>query len=75
MLYGNYMENYTAERKIEADELPVTMHPLVFTYLVRYEFSHGLEYVALARGALAGMAGAVWLNSGQHLGRGSYHII
>lgn len=52
MLYGNYMENYTAERKIEADELPVTMHPLVFTYLVRYEFSHGLEYVALARGAL-----------------------
>lgn len=26
MLYGNYMENYTAERKIEADELPVTMH-------------------------------------------------
>ena len=65
MLYGNYMENYTAERKIEADELPVTMHPLVFTYLVRYEFSHGLEYVALARGALAGMAGAVWLNSGR----------
>ena len=65
MLYGNYIENYTAERKIEADELPVTMHPLVFTYLVRYEFSHGLEYVALARGALAGMAGAVWLNNGR----------
>lgn len=65
MLYGNYMENYTAERKTETDELPVTMHPLVFTYLVRYEFSHGLEYVALARGALAGMAGAVWLNSGR----------
>ena len=65
MLYGNYIENYTAERKTEVDELPVTMHPLVFTYLVRYEFSHGLEYVALARGALAGMAGAVWLNSGR----------
>ncbi|WP_372585379.1 DUF5119 domain-containing protein [Phocaeicola vulgatus] len=65
MLYGNYIESYTAERKTEADEQPVTMHPLVFTYLVRYEFSHGLEYVALARGALAGMAGAVWLNSGR----------
>lgn len=65
MLYGCYIESYTAERKTEPDELSVTMHPLVFTYLVRYEFSHGLEYVALARGALAGMAGAVWLNSGR----------
>ena len=65
MLYGNYMENYTAERKTETDELPVTMHPLVFTYLVRYEFSHGLEYVALARGALAGMAESVMLNTGR----------
>ena len=65
MLYGNYMESYTAERKTETDLLPVTMHPLVFTYLVRYEFSHGLEYVALARGALSGMAEAVWLNSGR----------
>ncbi|WP_436510043.1 DUF5119 domain-containing protein [Bacteroides fragilis] len=65
MLYGNYMESYTAERKTETDLLSVTMHPLVFTYLVRYEFSHGLEYVALARGALSGMAEAVWLNSGR----------
>lgn len=65
MLYGCYVDSYTAERKVETDELPVTMHPLVFTYLVRYKFSHGQEYVALARGALAGMAGAVWLNSGR----------
>lgn len=65
MLYGSYMSSYLAERRVEADVLPVMMHPLVFTYLVRYEFSHGLEYVALARGALAGMARAVWLNSGQ----------
>lgn len=65
MLYGSYIESYTAERKLETDELPVTMHPLVFRYLVRYKFSQGLEYVALARGALAGMAGAVWLNSGR----------
>ena len=65
MLYGSYIESYTAERKLETDKLPVTMHPLVFRYLVRYKFSHGLEYVALARGALAGMAGTVWLNSGR----------
>lgn len=65
MLYGNYVDEYMAERRAEPDELSVTMHPLVFCYLVRYEFSHGLEYVALARGALAGMAGAVYLNSGR----------
>ena len=65
MLYGNYMESYTAVRQSETVELPVTMHPLVFTYVVRYEFSHGLEYVALARGALAGMAESVMLNTGR----------
>ncbi len=65
MLYGSYMESYMAERSTVTDMLPVTMHPLVFTYLVRYEFSHGLEYVSLARGALAGMAQAVWLNNGR----------
>lgn len=65
MLYGNYIKSYTASLNTEVDEIPITMHPLVFTYLVRYEFSHGLEYVALARGALAGMAGGVWLHSGR----------
>ena len=38
---------------------------MVYTYLVRYEFSSGLKYVSLARGAMAGMAGSVWLNSGR----------
>lgn len=65
MLYGNYIESYTVEQGDEPEVMPVTMHPLVFTYLVRYEFSHGQEYVALARGALSGMASAVWLNSGR----------
>ncbi len=64
MLYGSYMESYVAERSAIINTLPVCMHPLVFTYLVRYEFSHGLKYVALARGALAGMARAVQLNNG-----------
>ena len=48
----------------EPVDLPLTMRPLVYTYLVRYEFSHGLEYVALARGALAGMAESVYLQDG-----------
>ena len=65
MLYGNYVEFYHVERKTETEVLPVVMRPLVFTYLVRFEFKHGLEYVALARGALAGMAEVVWLNNGR----------
>lgn len=65
ILYGSYMDSYVVERSAETAVLPVTMHPLVFTYLVRYEFSHGLKYVSLARGALAGMARAVWLNNGR----------
>lgn len=65
MLYGNYMESYVAKRTQKPDMLPVTMHPLVFTYLIRYEFGNGLKYVALARGALAGMAESVYLNSGR----------
>ena len=64
MLYGNYMESYEVQRTIEPTLLPVTMHPLVYTYLVRYEFSHGAEYIALARGAMAGMAGSVYLHNG-----------
>lgn len=65
MLYGSFIESYVAEKSAVTDVINVTMRPLVFTYLVRYEFSRGLEYVSLARGALAGMAQAVWLNSGR----------
>lgn len=64
MLYGSYLSAYDAQRTVEPDELSVVMHPLVFTYVVRFRFTHGLEYVALARGALSGMAQSVWLNSG-----------
>lgn len=64
MLYGNYVEQFAATRGT-ATPLTATMHPLVFTYLIRYEFSHGIEYVALARGALAGMAEGVMLGSGR----------
>ena len=64
MLYGNYNKSYTSERNTEVTVMPVTMHPLVFKYLVRYEFSKGLEYVAIMRGALSGMASSVYLQSG-----------
>lgn len=63
-LYGHYIESYTAIPGLEVVTLPVTMRPLTYTYLIRYEFSHGLQYVALARGAIAGMAESVYLTDG-----------
>lgn len=63
-LYGHYEAAYEAGRTLEPVALPVEMHPLVYTYLVRYEFDRGLQHVALARGALAGMAESVYLEDG-----------
>lgn len=63
-LFGAYIPDYTAEMSVNAAKVNVTMKPLVFTYLVRYHFDYGLEYVALARGAMAGMAASVFLTDG-----------
>lgn len=63
-LYGSFHEDYTAERTFAIVEHPVIMHPLAYTYYIRYAFAEGLDYVALARGALAGMAESVYLNDG-----------
>ena len=65
MLYANFFENYLAEKVIEPADIEVTLQPLVFTYKVRYEFKSGLKYVAMARGALSGMAKEVLLNTGE----------
>lgn len=75
MLYGNYMENYTAERKTETDELPVTMHPLVF-YLsgaLRVQSRIGIRGAGTRRTGRYGRCGMVEQRT--HLRRGSYHII
>lgn len=63
-LYGCLLKECAGEKTVEKVEVPVTLRPLTYTYLIRYEFSKGLEYVALARGALAGMAEKVYLNDG-----------
>lgn len=65
MLFANYFEGVYAERTQEPLPLDVTLQPLVFKYKVRYEFSEGLQYVALARGALSGMAKSVLLSNGE----------
>lgn len=63
-LFGAYIPDYVAEMSTNAAKIDVTMKPLVFTYLIRYHFDYGLEYVALARGAMAGMAASVFLIDG-----------
>ena len=64
MLYGHFIENYQNELSYEAYKMEATLKPLVYTYLIRYEFSSGQNHIALARGALAGMAESVYLHDG-----------
>ena len=54
VLWGGYIDGYYQEKLEHPPVLPVVMKPLVFTYLVRYEFSAGVGHVSVARGALAG---------------------
>lgn len=63
-LYGAFVERVPAVELHERLRTETTMRPLVYTYLVRYEFESGQEHVTLARGALAGMAEEVYLRDG-----------
>ncbi len=64
VLFGHYVDEYEFDTQLDGTSMRLTMRPLVFTYLIRYEFDSGMRYVALARGALSGMAASVHLNSG-----------
>lgn len=64
-LYAAYIDNYEATATDSASTLPVVMQPMVYTYLICFEFEHGANYVALARGALTGMASGVYLIDGR----------
>lgn len=64
MLYGAYVAEYDAERTWNAVALPIEMRPLAYSYLIRYRFASGQQYVAQARGALAGIADKVYLKDG-----------
>jgi hypothetical protein len=66
MLYFSYVDSYTATKaSLEPDTLDVPLRPLVCTYVVKCNFLRGGQYVVLARGALAGMAGSVRLYNGE----------
>ena len=71
VLYANYFADFEIEKVLEPHEVEVTLHPLVFTYKVRYEFAEGQEYVAMARGALSGMARSVLISSGETSAEGA----
>lgn len=64
MLYGCYVPSYWGERKYEPDPMPISLRPLVYTYLIVAEFDTGIEYVKKARGELDGVATGVYLQSG-----------
>ena len=64
ILYSAFIENAPAVKNHETTLMNVKMQPLVYTYVIRYEFEHGLEHVSLARGALGGMAESVYLRDG-----------
>ena len=64
VLNASYVPSYMAEESLTPDGLPVTMFPRTYTYLIRYRFKSGLQYVSQAKGALAGMAEKVYLNDG-----------
>lgn len=64
MLYGAFVREYVAEATLEAVDLPIEMRPLSYSYLIRYRFASGQQYVAQARGALAGVADKVYLQDG-----------
>lgn len=65
VLYSAFIESVPSIGVHETKPLPVKLQPLVYTYLIRYEFEYGLEKVSLARGALAGMAESVYLRDGR----------
>lgn len=63
VLFVSYIPSYVPVHSIIAPSLDVLLKPVVYTYYIRYEFEYGLQHVALARGALAGMAGSVNLQT------------
>ncbi len=63
-LFGHYIEAYEQLAIPIPETLNATLRPLVFSYLIRYEFTHGTEYIGLARGAMSGMAESVFLFDG-----------
>lgn len=64
-LYAAYITGIPPIVNHEIRPVNVVMKPLVYTYIIRYEFEYGNEHIAYARGALGGMAESVYLIDGK----------
>ncbi len=64
MLFGAYFDSLLIEKKPVPDTINVTLKPLVFTYLLRFEAKEGAELIESASGILTGMAAGVNLGTG-----------
>ncbi len=64
-LFRHYIESQSIQSSSQPVYLDFAMQPLVFTYLVRYCFVSGIEYIGLARGAMSGLAECVYLTDGR----------
>lgn len=65
VLYSAYVSDVPAVEKHKNASMSIKMQPLVYTYVIRYEFDYGNEHIAFARGALGGMAESVYLLDGR----------
>lgn len=65
VLYGAYIDSIYVEKSTRADTISFKLYPLTYTYLIQYKIEQGREFIALARGALAGMAHGVNLSNGR----------
>lgn len=64
VIYASYVDEIPGVQSHTVTPLPVKMQPLVYTYVVVFEFEYGIQYVSVARGALGGMAEGVYLRTG-----------
>ena len=65
MLYSYYIESFNGEEHLDEEVIAIRLKPLVFSYLIQYEFQKGLEDIVQAKGALVGMADAVSMSDGR----------
>ncbi len=64
ILYSAYLDKVPGIQNHEVSQIAPKMQPLVYTYLIDYQFETGIDQVAIARGAIGGMAESVYLRTG-----------
>lgn len=65
LLFSQYIESFVGREHPDTETLSVTLRPLVFSYLIQFEFIKGLERIERAAGSLTGMAESVSMTNFQ----------